>query len=220
LTTADGRLQFASTQLNVKSEATRALRTRPDLKLARLMVRAAVEDQKVIEAAYYPTLNATLSGDYIPVSEIRTGSEGSARRSDDIISSEGRGGAAYTWRVVDNGRVGGAVLRQRTARELNELVLAKLEADVPRELERIQNNLRALAARQAALDRAAGVAEQTVADTLNNLGEGLSSQLEYRTAESSFLQTKAGVLTVAFEQNMALADLDRVTGRYFQFSDD
>jgi hypothetical protein len=28
------------------------------------------------------------------------------------------------------------------------------------------------------------------------------------------------VLTAAFQQNLARAELDRVTGRYFQFSDD
>jgi outer membrane protein TolC len=111
-------------------------------------------------------------------------------------------------------------MRQRAAREINELVLARLEAEVPRELTRIQNNLARLATRQASLERASTVAEQTVTDVLNNLAQGLSSQLEYRTAESSYLQTKAGVLTVAFQQSLARAELDRVTGRYFQFSDD
>ncbi|HMJ06132.1 MAG TPA: TolC family protein, partial [Chthoniobacterales bacterium] len=220
LPTADASLQFAAVQLDLDSSAASALANRPDLKLARLLVRAAAEDQRIIEAAYYPNVNGELSGDYIPVSDIRRGSEGSARRSDDIVSSELRAGGTYTWRVIDNGRVLGAVRRQRAVREMNELVLARLEADVPRELTRIQNNLRSLAARQEALTRAAVVAEQTVADVFNNLSEGRSSQLEYRTAESSFLQTKAGLLSVAFEQNMALAEIDRVTGRYFQFSDD
>ncbi len=110
--------------------------------------------------------------------------------------------------------------RQRATREINELVVAKLEAEVPRELTRIQNNLRALQARHDALNKASIVAEQTVTNVQNNLTQGLSSQLEYRTAESSFLETKAGVLAVAFEQNLALAERDRITGRYFQFSDD
>ena len=220
LPTADGALHYVAADFNVESASAAALQARPDLKLARLLVRAAAEDQRIIEAAYYPAVAATLSGDYIPVSEIRSGSEGSARRSDDIISSELRAGGAYTWRVVDNGRVRGAVMRQRAAREVNELVLARLEADVPRQLTRIQNNLRALASRQASLDRASSVAEQAVTDVLSNLAEGLSSQLEYRSAESSFLQTKAGVLTVAFQQSLARAELDRVIGRYYQFSDD
>ena len=220
LPTADGDLQFASIRRDVESESAAALQRRADLKLARLLVRAAAEDQRIIEAAYYPAINGTISGDYIPISEIRRGSEGSARRSDDIISSEARAGLGYTWRVVDNGRVHGAARRQRAIREMNELVLARLEAEVPRELTRIHNNLRALEARQDSLTKAASVAERNVADIQNSLSEGLSSQLEYRTAESSFLESKAGVLTVAFEQRIALAEWDRAAGRYFQFSDD
>ena len=220
LPTAEAELQFASVRRDVDSGSTAALQRRADLKLARLLVRAAAEDQRIIEAAYYPAINGTISGDYIPVAEIRRGSEGSARRSDDIISSEARAGLGYTWRVVDNGRVLGAARRQRAIREMNELVLARLEAEVPRELTRISNNLRALEARQAALMKAATVAERNVGDIQNSLSEGLSSQLEYRSAESSFLESKAGVLTVAFEQKLALAEWDRATGRYFQFSDD
>lgn len=216
----DARLQFAPVHVNADTEATRAVANRPDLEIARLLVRAAEEDQRIIEAAYYPAINATISGNYIPVSEIRRGSEGSARRSDDIISSEIRAGAAYTWRVVDNGRVRGAATRQRAVREINELVLARLEANVPRELTRIQNSLRALQARHDALTKASSVAQLAVTDVQNSLAEGLSSQLEYRTAESSFLESTAGVLTVAFEQQIALAEWDRATGRYLQFSNE
>ncbi len=70
------------------------------------------------------------------------------------------------------------------------------------------------------MSKASHVAEQTLADVQNNLAQGLSSPLEYRSAESSYLQTQAGILGVAFEQNLALAERDRVTGRYFQFFDD
>lgn len=220
LPTVDGELQFTPIQVDAEAETQTALANRSDLKLAGLLVRAAGEDQRMIEAAYYPSLNATVSGDYIPVSDIRRGSEGSARRSDDIISSEARAGVAYTWRVVDNGAVTGAVIRQRAAREINELVLARLEAEVPRELAQIQNKMRALAARQQSLSKAVSIAEQTVTDVQNNLVAGLSSQLEYRTSESSFLDTKAGLLSVAFEQSLARAEWDRATGRYLQFSDD
>lgn len=216
----DGELQFAHVQVDAQSEAPAAVANRADLKLARLLVLAAREDQRIAAAGYYPAISATISGDYIPVSDIRRGSEGSARRSDDIISSEARAGAAYTWNVIDNGRVGGEVAQRRAAREINELVLARLEADVPRELTRIQNNLRALDARQSALTKAVTAAEQTVAAVQNSLAQGLSSQLEYRTAESSFLETKAGLLSVALEENVARAEWDRATGRYFQFSDD
>ena len=214
----EGDLQFVPIDFDVAAETARALLDRADLKLARLLVRAAAEDQRIIEAAYYPALSGTVSGRYIPISDIRQGSEGTARRSDDVVSSELRAGGAFTWRVIDNGEVGGAVIRQRAAREINETVLARLEEAVPRDLMRIQNNLHALQARHDALGKSAAVAEQTVSDVQNNLNEGRSSQLEYRTAESSFLETKANVLSAAFEQQLALAERDRITGRYFQFS--
>ena len=130
-----------------------------------------------------------------------------------------RGGAAYTWRVIDNGEVGGAVARQRAARETNELQLKKLEANVPRELARLQNNLTAIAARYRSLAQAADVAERNVASVQENRANGLASILDFRTAESSLLINRRGILTAIFEQEITLAEWDRATGRYFQFSD-
>ncbi|MDQ6623457.1 MAG: TolC family protein, partial [Verrucomicrobiota bacterium] len=219
LPNATGALAYAPLDFDVETETRAALEQRTDLRLARLLVRTARDDERIAEAGYYPQIVATISGTYIPISDIRRGSEGSARRSDDIVSSEARAGLAYSWRVIDNGLVTGEVVRQRALREANEAVLAKLEADVPRALLRIQNKLRALEARRAALSEASGVAEQSLRAIENNLAEGLSSQLEYRNAESSLLETRAGLLAVAYEQNVARAERDRVTGRYFQFSE-
>lgn len=219
LPTIEGELQFANVNLDLQRETKEALEDRADLKLARLLVRAATEDQRIIEAQYYPAINATIGGTYIPVSDVRQGSSGSARRSEDVVSSEVRLGGTFTWRVIDNGLVTGAVIQQRAAREINELVLARLEADVPRELTRIRNNLQSLQARYDGLTKGAAVAERTVADVQTNLAEGRASQLEYRSAETSFLETRASLLRAAYEQSIALAERDRVTGRYFQFSD-
>lgn len=218
--TPQGELAMRAIDFDLKTEASSALARRADLKLARLLVRAAEENQRMIEAAYYPAINATISGDYIPISGLRRGSEGSPRRSDDIISSELRTGGGYTWRVVDNGKIGGQVARQRAVREVNELLLQKLEANLPHELGAIQNQLRSIAARERALGTSAQVAEQNVNAVQENLAQGLSSQLEFRTAETSFLQAKSAALTAAYEQNVALAEWDRAAGRYFQFSED
>ena len=210
---AEGNLEFSPVDLDLTAETEEALTHRADLKLARLLVRAAAEDQRIIEAGYYPAINGTISGQYIPSSDIRRGSEGSARRSDDIVFSELRLGGTFTWRVIDNGAVTGAVMQQRAAREINETVVRQLEAAVPRDLMRIRNNLRALQARHDALANASVVSERTVNDVQNDLAQGRSSQLEYRTAESSFLETKANVLAIAFEQKLALAERDRILGR-------
>jgi outer membrane protein TolC len=217
----EGELKYATIDLNLDTETTAALQGRPDLKLARLLVRAANEDQRIIEAAYYPIINAVVSAEYIPISGVRrTESTGSPRRSDDIISSEIRAGGAYTWRVVDNGKTYGAVLKQRSAREINELLLHKLEADVPREMARINHDLQAVSAKQDSLAHASSAAEENALTVQQNLAGGVVSQYEFRLAQNALLETRSGLLTLAYQQKLALAEWDRATGRYFQFSDD
>jgi len=215
----DGELTFAGMGHDLRAETTASLRRRPDLHLARLLIRAAEEDQRIIEAAYYPALDARLSGTYIPVT-VRQTNRGSANSSDDIISSEASAGVAYTWRVVDNGKVGGRVAQARAVREMNEISLRQLEANVSLELQRIDNNLHAAEQRWKSLSAAVASAEQNVNVVQRTLAEGLSSQLEFRTAESSFLETRSALLSTMYQQNVARAEWDRATGRYFQFSED
>ena len=136
------------------------------------------------------------------------------------ISSDVAAGVAYTWRVVDNGKVGGQVARARAVREMNEISLRQLEANVSLELRRIGNNLRAIEQRWKSLSAAVASAEQNVNVVERTLAEGLSSQLEFRTAESSFLETKSALLSTIYQQQVARAEWDRATGRYFQFSGD
>jgi outer membrane protein TolC len=213
-----GELTFATVDVDLNKEINTALEQRTDIKLARLLIRAANEDERIIAAGYYPSATGSVTGDYIPVSGIHR--EGSTSRTQDFTGSEIREGAAYTWQVIDNGKVGGAVLRARSAREINELELKKLETSVGQQLSRIRNQLIGLAERHNALIAGSENAEQTAAAVQQNLGSGLASQLEYRVAESSFLKTQSGLLEASYLQNVALADWDRATGRYFQFSED
>jgi outer membrane protein TolC len=196
------------------------LEHRPDLQLARLLVRAAEEDQRIIEAGYYPAITATVAGELIPQSGIRRESQGSPRRSDDIVSSEVRAGFAGTWRVIDNGKVYGAAKKQHQIREINELELRKLEAAVPRDLARIRHSLQAIATKQSELSMATAAAEQNAAIVQQNLAGGLVSQLDYRLTESTLLETQSALVSLAYQQRLALAEWDRATGRYFQFSED
>lgn len=219
LPSLQGRLDFRPVNFSLENETSAALERRADLRLARLFVRAARADQRIAEAGYYPRLDLTVFGRYIPATNLREASSGSAQRSDDIVSSEISPGASYTWRVIDNGEAGGAVLRQRSLREINELQLQKLEASVARELAGLQNNLRAIAARHDSLIKAVDVAEKNVAVVEQSWQQGLASQLEFRTAETDLLATRRSLLDAAYQQNIALAEWDRATGRYFQFSD-
>jgi outer membrane protein len=214
----EGELQSAPMHVDLDSETAAALQRRADLRLARLFVRAANEDQRIIAADYYPAVIGRISGEYVPVTGIHR--EGSTSRNQDFIGSEIRERAAYTWRVIDNGKVGGAVLRARSAREINELTCRKLEANIPRELSRIANDLKTTEARENSLVSAATAAEESARAVQGNLASGLVSPLEYRVTQNAFLETKSGLLDAIYQHNLAVAEWDRATGRYFQFSND
>jgi outer membrane protein TolC len=214
----EGELQSIPMRVDVDSETAAALQRRADLKLARLFVRAGNEDQRIIEADYYPVVIGSIPGEYVPVTGIHR--EGSTSKTQDFIGSEIREKATYTWRVVDNGKVGGAVLKARSAREINELACRKLETNIPRELSRIANDLKTTEVREKSLASATAAAEESARAVQQNLGSGLASPLEYRVTQNFFLETKSGLLEAIYEHNLATAKWDRATGRYFQFSDD
>jgi outer membrane protein TolC len=214
----EGELQSIPIRVDLDSETAGALQRRADLKLARLFVRAANEDQRIIAADYYPTVIGSIPAEYVPVTGIHR--EGSTSRNQDFIGSEIREKAAYTWQVIDNGKVGGAVLRARSAREINELTRRKLEANIPRELSRIANDLKTTEIRENSLSSAAAAADASARAVHENLASGLASPLEYRVTQNAFLETKSGLLEAIYQHNLAVAEWDRATVRYFQFLDD
>jgi outer membrane protein len=214
----EGELRSTPMRVDLDSETAAALQRRADLRLARLFVRAANEDQRIIAADYYPIVIGSFPGEYVPVTGIHR--EGSTSRNQDFIGSEIRERAAYTWRVIDNGKVRGAVLRARSAREINELTCRKLEANIPGELSRIANDLKTTEVREKSLVSAATAAEESARAVQENLASGLASPLEYRVTQNAFLETKSGLLDAIYQHNLAVAEWDRATGRYFQFSDD
>jgi len=213
----EGELKFVPMQLDVGAETAAALQRRVDLKLARLFVRAANEDHRIIAADYYPKLVGSIHGEWVPVSGIHR--QESTSKTQDFIGSELREKAAYTWRVIDNGKVGGAVLRARAAREENELTCRKLEGNVTRELPRIANDIEAIGARERSLASATAAAEESAQTVKENVANGLTSQFEYRVSLNGLLMTKSGLLDAIYQHNVALAEWDRATGRYFQFFD-
>jgi outer membrane protein TolC len=214
----EGELQIVPMRVDLNSEIAAALQRRADLKLARLFVRAANQEERIIAADYYPAVAGTINGEYVPVTGIHR--QGSTSKTQDFIGSEIKEKAAYTWRVVDNGKVGGAVLKARAAREVNELTCRKLEANVSRELSRIANDFKAIDAREGSLSAASAAAEESARTIGENLASGLVSPLEYRVTQNAFLKTRSGLLDAIYQNNLAVAEWDRATGRYFQFSDD
>jgi outer membrane protein TolC len=214
----EGELEFVSVRLDPASETVAALQRRADLKLARLFVRAANEDQRIIAADYYPVVAGRINGEYVPVTGIHR--QGSTSKTQDFIGSEIVEKAAYTWRVIDNGKVGGAVLKARAARETNELTCRKLEANVSRELSRIANDLKGIDARERSLSAGSVSAQEGAQTVRENVATGLASSFEYRVTENAFLKTRSDLLEAIYQHNVAIAEWDRASGRYFQFSDD
>jgi outer membrane protein TolC len=212
----DGELGFVPMRIDVGSETAAALERRVDIKLARLFVRAANQDERIIAAGYYPRIAGSVHGEWVPVSGIHR--QESTSKTQDFIGSEVREKAAYTWRVIDNGKVGGAVLRARAAREENELTCRKLESNVSRELSRIANDVQAIAAREKSLASASAAAEESARTVRENVATGLISPLEYRVSQTAFLKTRSGLLQAIYQHNVAAAEWDRAAGRYFQFS--
>ena len=212
----DGELEFVPMHVDVAAETAAALQRRVDLKLARLFVRAANEDQRIIAADYYPRTRRKLPRGM--GSGLGIHRQESTSKTQDFIGSEIREKAAYTWRVIDNGKVGGAVLRARAAREENELTCRKLESNVSRELSRIANDIQAVAASEKSLSSASAAAEESARTVRENVATGLISPLEYRVSQTAFLTTKSGLLDAIYQHNVAAAEWDRATGRYFQFS--
>ena len=213
----EGELKFLPVEMDVSAETAAALQRRVDLKLARLFVRAANEDQRIIAADYYPAVVGSIPAEYVPVTGIHR--QGSTSKTQDFIGSEVREKVVYTWRVIDNGKVGGAVLRARAAREENELTCRKLEGNVTRELPRIANDIEAIAAREKSLASATAAAEESAQTVKENVASGLVSPFEYRVTQNGYLRTKSGLLDAIYQHNVALAEWDRATGRYFQFFD-
>jgi outer membrane protein TolC len=214
----EGSLQFVPMHVDLNSETPAALERRVDVKLARLFVRAANQDERIIAADYYPKATGGFRGEWVPVTGIHR--QGSTSRTQDFIGSEIRERAAYTWHVVDNGKIGGAVLTARSAREINEITCQKLETNIPRELSRIANYLSSTEERERSLAAATASAEEGARVIHENVASGLVSSLEYRITQNGFLETKSGLLEATYQHNLARAEWDRATGRYFQFSYD
>src|SRR5260370_41937901 len=84
----EGKLQFVPMRIDLDSETAGALQRRADLKLARLFVRSANEDQLIIAADYYPAVAGAINGEDVPVTGINR--QGSTSKTQDFIGSEVR----------------------------------------------------------------------------------------------------------------------------------
>ena len=131
--------------------------------------------------------------------------EGALAQSTDILQR------IRTLSVQSANATNSASDRQSLNAEVNQLTS---------ELSRIANDLKLTEVREKSLSSAATAAEESARAVQENLASGLASPLEYRVTQNFFLDTKSGLLQAIYQHNLALAEWDRATGRYFQFSDD
>ena len=82
----DGELQSIPMRVDVDSETAAAFTARADLKLARLFVRAANEDQRIIAADYYPRVAEAFQGNGSRSQEFIA--KESTSKTQDFIGSE------------------------------------------------------------------------------------------------------------------------------------
>ena len=215
----EGELEFISMRLDPASETVAALQRRADLKLARLFVRAANEDERIIAADYYPAASweAFLASTF-PVTGIHR--QGSTSKTQDFIGSEIREKAAYTWRVIDNGKVGGAVSKARAAREDERIDVQETGSQCqPRTVADCQRPSGNRSPRKLALGSLSRCRRKRP-DGTGKCCQRPRLTLEYRVSENAFLKTRSGLLDAVYQHNLAVAEWDRATGRYFQFSDE
>jgi outer membrane protein TolC len=221
----EGELRFQPADFNVASETAAALKRRPDLRLLRETMRALQLEKRGLQARYLPVVGVTASERGVPqekapigsVAPTGTSSSGSfiANR---VITSEYEFVAAFTWQVIDNGEISGAVKRQQKAYEIDQVLLDKFEKDVTRDLTRIRQDLRSIEAKRKLHSAILVDAEKSVEMVSAMIAAGTATQLEYRIAQRNLIQVKVGILVTALLQSLSIAQWDQAAGRYLQFS--
>ncbi|MDB6022087.1 MAG: transporter [Pedosphaera sp.] len=213
-----GPLQREAITLDLKAQAQLAEQRRADLKFLRTLIAMANEDRRVTQAGYFPYVSLIGSALYIPgrkrTYQVMPIIEGQQPFGTDI-----RGGVSLTWQIVDNGAVTGASRRIAGIRGEYEVILKQLEENVPRELGRVAHSLENAGAKLAALEKSTTEAEEGLRLIETRIGLGEATQLDFSDAQRNLLAVRHAVVDALFEHASALAELDRVTGRYLEFAE-
>ena len=198
--------------------AREALSSRPDLTALHYAIQAGAEDKRIVEAGYFPLVEVRLGGTLVPPSGGGSSNPNALRSIDLNNVNEFRYGVFLAWQVIDTGAVRGQSRNVAAGRAGQEIALARAEADIPRDLARIRAQATSIAARSAAYADAELAASGTFDAVNEQLRAGRASQLEFLNAQENLLEARQGRLQVCLDSALALAELDRITGRYLRFS--
>ncbi len=213
-----GSLGFQEVRLDLRALTAEALAKRPDIATLRGLVGASEEDKRLVEAGYYPLVEARLGLTGVPsANKASASSNPNALRSiDSNMVNEFRYGAFLAWRI-DNGAVLGQSRAAGAQVDSQRIALARAEADVPRDLARLQATMSANGKRRASFAVAGTSGDETLRTVNSLVRAGTESQVAFANAQTSLQDARLGAVNAAADQALALAELDRITGRYLRF---
>jgi outer membrane protein TolC len=214
-----GAIEYAPLRFDLALESARAVTNRPDLRLLRAIISAMAEDRESVRAGYFPLVSLVAMSQYAPETKALT-ARPEIVNGQDTRYTETRYGVAYTWQVIDNGRVTGASRRMAGNVAAVRITLQRLEENVPRELATLARTLETVEARYHALEQSRTQAEELLKLVETRLALGEATQLEHLNAQSNLLNVRAGQLMGTYDNEIARAEFDRLTGRYLDFSAD
>jgi outer membrane protein TolC len=214
----DGELKFQTADFDLATETAAALERRPDLRFLRETIRSLKLEKRAMQARYLPVVTFAAKEQGIPVGGISGTSASESVTSKREITTEYEFIEQFTWQVIDNGEITGAVRREQKQYEIGQVLLEKLEQQVPRDLMRIQQEFQSIEARRKAHRAILADAEKSVELVGATIKAGAATQLDYRNAQRALIEVRVGILQTAFQQSIAIAEWDQAAGRYLQFS--
>lgn len=194
-----------------------ALERRPDLVATRAAILASANDQRIIEAAWFPLLELRLGGTLVPQNDSAQSNPNAIRATDASAVTEFRYGVALSWVPFDGGATLGQSRNQTAVRATLTSILLRAEQQIPLDLGRVQARVQSIRARRADAAAARSAASQSIATINDLLRAGKTSQLEVLNAQSSLLEAELNELNASADAAEAAAELDRIAGRYLRF---
>ncbi len=202
-----GDLRYEPVKVDLPRESAYAVQHRADLKLLQALVDATAADRQTVQAGYFPSVSLTATTLFIP-QNLLLHKETAIVVGQDTRTSEVRAGVEMSWRVIDNGQVTGASHRLEATRQAYEIILRKLQQNIPRELATIQGELQNADARREALNKSAAEAEENLELIEAQVALGQATQLDFFKAQGNLLSVRAGLAEACMLTSRARAELD------------
>ena len=215
-----GRLDEVAMRFDAEAVGRAALAQRPDIQALRAAVRSAREDANIVRGGYFPKIRLYVAGELLPQSFVRSNRPNAIRASDQVQTTEIRPGVREDWNIVDTGTVRGEARRVDAGRAETEVLLQRLERNVPGELAGVCAILEQGAATLAALGGNVEVAQNTLNIINAGVAQGINSQFEFLDAQSGVLNTQLGIVDAKFALSAARNEFDRITGRFLRYVTD